>query len=125
MKVGDKVKVIYSNNRQFVGRIVGETAKQWKIDFESTGEKRVNKTMIIQLVDSTPVAKEEFFCGCDKPRTLPNVPPSDREKLNEGVEKKEFNLSKRVRRENTLITVAILLVIAITTAAVFWKIGLF
>lgn len=52
MKVGDKVLVTYADKSQKAGRIVGETAKQWKILFDGDDEeKRTNKTMDVELID--------------------------------------------------------------------------
>ena len=61
MKIGDKVKVTYSDGDQFLGVIVGETAKQWKVDFDGTGEKRVSKTMQIELVDNPKTPEKEVI----------------------------------------------------------------
>ena len=58
MQVGDKVLVTYSDKSQKVGRIVGETEKMWKIQFDGEEkEKRVSKTQDIVLVDD-PVTPE-------------------------------------------------------------------
>lgn len=73
MKLGDKVKVTYTNGDQFLGRIVGETAKQWKIDFDGEGERRVNKSMQVELVDDPKTPEKEVISTvveepcCEKP----------------------------------------------------------
>lgn len=61
MKTGDKVKVTYSDLSQKIGRIVGETTKMWKIDFDGDGEdeKRIMKTMDIELVDDPKTPEKE------------------------------------------------------------------
>ena len=61
MKIGDKVCLTYGNGTQFNGRIVGETAKQWKIDFDREGVKRVNKTMHVELIDDPLTPEKEVI----------------------------------------------------------------
>jgi len=62
MKIEDKVIVTYSDDSQKVGRIVGETAKQWKILFDGeSDEKRINKTMDIQLIDDPETPEPEVI----------------------------------------------------------------
>jgi hypothetical protein len=73
LKVGDKVKVTYTNGDQFLGRIVGETAKQWKIDFDGEEERRINKSMKVELVDDPKTPEKEVISvvpeeASEKPR---------------------------------------------------------
>ena len=57
MKIGDKIAITYADGERVVAFIVGETAKQWKVELEtdvsSGGEvtpKRVNKSMEISVI---------------------------------------------------------------------------
>ncbi len=75
MKIGDKVKVTYSNGDQYVGRLTGETAKMWQItsDGAAKGEQRIrmafkvadkyreNKTMQMELVDDPETLEKEVI----------------------------------------------------------------
>jgi RNase P/RNase MRP subunit p29 len=62
MQIGDKVLVTYSDDTQRAGRIVGETAKMWKIEFDESGEtKRVMKTQDIVLVDDPTTPEPEVI----------------------------------------------------------------
>lgn len=52
MQIGDKVIVTYADSTQKVGRITGETEKQWRILFDGEeNEKRIGKTMKIEMID--------------------------------------------------------------------------
>jgi hypothetical protein len=52
LKIGDKVKVTYSDGSQFIGYITGETSKMWKINYDGAGnESRILKSMDIVLMD--------------------------------------------------------------------------
>lgn len=103
LKVGDKVKVTYSDGDQFLGRIVGETAKQWKVDFDGTGEKRVNKSTQVELVDDPKTETKEVI----------------------HYTRKEYKPSKRVRRNNVLIFLGIMAVMAALGYAVVHLVGVF
>ena len=60
MKIGDKVVVTYADGDQFVGRIVGETEKMWKMDFDGEDEiRKVRKSLDIQLVDDPETPEPE------------------------------------------------------------------
>jgi hypothetical protein len=50
MTIGDRVLVTYNNGEQREGTLVGETEKQWKVDFDGE-EKRVSKKMQVELVE--------------------------------------------------------------------------
>ena len=50
MTIGDRVLVTYTNGDQREGTLVGETEKQWKVDFDGE-EKRVSKKMQVELVE--------------------------------------------------------------------------
>lgn len=70
MQIGDKVLVTYSDNTQHVGRIVGETAKMWKILFDGADkEKRVMKDQDIVLVDD-PVTPEPEVITVDTDKVV-------------------------------------------------------
>ena len=57
MTIGDRVLVTYTNGDQREGTIVGETEKQWKVDFDGE-EKRVSKKMQVELVEVEEVVEE-------------------------------------------------------------------
>ena len=59
MKIGDNVKVTYTDGDENFGVIMGETAKQWKIMFDKQIEKRVSKSMKVELVKVTSPALEK------------------------------------------------------------------
>ena len=76
MTIGDRVLVTYTNGNQREGTLVGETEKQWKVDFDGE-EKRVSKKMQVEVVtlpgtedveveedvvevDESPVAEEDW-----------------------------------------------------------------
>jgi len=62
LKIGDKVKVTYTNGEQFLGYLRGETPKMWKIEFDGQpGESRIRKTMDIVLVDDPKTQELEVF----------------------------------------------------------------
>lgn len=62
LKVGDKVKVTYTNGDQFLGYLTGETPKMWKINFDGTkGDSRILKTMDIVLVDDPKTPELEVL----------------------------------------------------------------
>lgn len=61
MEIGDKVLVTYSDKTQKAGRIVGETAKMWKIEFDDGDEKRVMKTQDITLIDDPETPEKEVI----------------------------------------------------------------
>lgn len=123
LKVGDKVKVTYADGDQFVGRIVGETAKQWKVDFDGTGEKRVNKSMDVELVDDPKTPEPEVITTIpEETEKCESCTSSDEETH---YTRKEFKVSKKVRRQNAWILVGILLSMAAVSAAIIWGVGLF
>lgn len=57
MTIGDRVLVTYTNGDQREGTLVGETEKQWKVDFDGE-EKRVSKKMKVELVEVEEVVEE-------------------------------------------------------------------
>lgn len=60
LKIGDKVKVTYSNGDQFTGYLIGETEKTWKINYDGPGGKqRIRKSMQIELVDDPKTLVKE------------------------------------------------------------------
>jgi hypothetical protein len=59
MKIGDKVKVTYTNGDQFLGVITAETTKTWTIDFDGEDSRRIKKSMDIVLVDNPKTPKKE------------------------------------------------------------------
>ena len=62
MKIGDKVKVTYANGDQHIGRIIGQTEKMWKVDFDGAlGEKRVKKGLNVVLVDDPKTPEKEVI----------------------------------------------------------------
>lgn len=61
MKIGDKVLVTYTDGDQKAGRLVGETEKMWKIDFDEEGEKRVSKKMTVAKIDDPETEKKEVI----------------------------------------------------------------
>lgn len=61
MEIGDKVLVTYLDKTQKAGRIVGETAKMWKIEFDDGDEKRVMKTQDITLIDDPETPEKEVI----------------------------------------------------------------
>ena len=56
MTIGDRVLVTYTNGDTREGTLVGETEKQWKVDFDGD-EKRVSKKMQVEVVED--LADEE------------------------------------------------------------------
>jgi len=100
MKIGDKVLVTYSNGDQFVGRIFGETAKSWKVEFDDGDQRTIRKTMDIEVLnedadDETPVV-EEVVTEETKP-----------------YEATVYTPTKRLKRNNLLILVGILAAAAV------------
>jgi len=62
LKIGDKVKVTYTNGDQFLGYLRGETPKMWKIEYDGhTGISRVLKTMDMVLVDDPETPELEVL----------------------------------------------------------------
>ena len=59
MKIGDKVKVTYTNGDQCIGRIVKETEKTWLVDFDGAKTKRVKKSANVVLVDDPKTPEKE------------------------------------------------------------------
>lgn len=49
MTIGDRVLVTYTSGKTKEGTLVGETEKQWKVDFDGE-EKRVSKKMEIEVI---------------------------------------------------------------------------
>lgn len=62
MKIGDKVKVTYTDGDQLIGRIVGETAKMWTVDFDGEEKTRkIRKSMKIELIDDPKTPEKEVI----------------------------------------------------------------
>ena len=62
LKIGDKVKVSYTNGDQFLGYLKGETPKMWKIEYDGhSGVSRIRKTMDIVLVDDPETPELEVL----------------------------------------------------------------
>ena len=59
MELGNKVMVTYSNGDQFVGRINGETAESWKIEFDNGEQKTVRKTTTMEVIDDPETEVDE------------------------------------------------------------------
>jgi RNase P/RNase MRP subunit p29 len=62
MEIGDKILVTYSDDDQKAGRIVGATAKMWKVEFDGESKQtRVMKNKSIVLIDDPTTTKPEVI----------------------------------------------------------------
>ena len=59
MKIGDKILVTYSDGDQFAGRIYGETAKSWKVEFDNGDKRTIRKTMTIDVIPEDETVEEK------------------------------------------------------------------
>ena len=122
MKIGDKILVTYSNGDQFAGRIVGETPKSWKVEYDDGTKKTIRKTMDIEVIDDPVDFTEE-----EVDEVLEEIAESD-ENLAEETEPYEptkYEPSKKLKRKNLVILGVIILGIIALGAAVVFGVGLF
>jgi len=116
MKIGDKILVTYSNGDQFAGRIYGETAKSWKVEFDSGDKRTIRKTMAIDVIPEDETVEEK-------------VPVEEvvEEVVEEAVpyEPTKYVPSKKLKRKNVVILIGILLGAATVAALLLYGIGIF
>ncbi len=126
MKIGNKVLVTYSNGDQCAGSIVGETAKSWKVEFDSGDTRTIRKTMDIDILDTVedvnpkpePVVEEtvaeevvhEDDCCKDDPKPF---------------EPTHYTPSKRLKRNNVIILVGILVAAAAVAYVLLTQLQIF
>ena len=127
MKVGDKILVTYSDGDQFVGRIYGETEKSWRVEFDDGSKKTVRKTTDIQVINDPErisVTAEEMVEAAEA-GVGPEETVEEHECCKDPVhyERKDYKPTKKVRRNNVLILLGILLVMAAIGAVVVWQTG--
>ncbi len=111
MKIGDRVIVSYADGGKLFGAIFGETAKSWKIEFDSGDSKTVRKTTKIELVpavdedaeaeEMVSVTAEEFVEAAEENWT---------EELNEPccAEPTKYTPSKKLKSKNVLLLILLL-----------------
>jgi len=119
MKIGDKILVTYSNGDQVAGRIYGETAKSWKVEFDVDGDQRtIRKTMDIEVIDDpeTEVEEDEKECGDEAFWEAEVKVP---------YEPTKYTPSKKLKRGNVILLVGILLAMAAIGAVIVYGVGLF
>ena len=127
MKIGDKILVTYSNGDQFAGRIFGETAKSWKVEFDNGDQRTIRKTMTMEVLPENDVPETE-----EKVEETPVVeePVEETPVVEEPVEETKpyeptvYTPSKKIKRGNVLILIGILVVMAVVGALVLFGTGI-
>ena len=105
MKIGDKILVTYSNGDQFAGRIYGETAKSWKVEFDDGGS--IGKRYRRQDVE-TPVEEVVEEPVVTEPRQPTQYTPS-----------------KKLKRTNLIILAVVVLIVVAVGIFVVKSVGIF
>jgi len=117
MKIGDKILVTYSNGDQFAGRIYGETAKSWKVEFDDGDQRTIRKTMTIEVVDDPTPVEEVVETPVEEVVEEPVV--------TEPRQPTQYTPSKKLKRTNLIILAVVVLIVVAVGIFVVKSVGIF